>query len=56
MVKATSGGGGRGIRVARDEAELIESYERCTSEALAAFGNGDIFIEKFVEEPRHIEV
>lgn len=56
MVKATSGGGGRGIRIARDEAELIESYERCHSEALTAFGNGDIFIEKFVEEPRHIEV
>lgn len=56
MVKATCGGGGRGIRIARDEAELIESYERCSSEALAAFGNGDIFIEKFIEEPRHIEV
>lgn len=56
MVKATSGGGGRGIRIARNEEELIESFERCTSEALSAFGNGDIFIEKFIEEPRHIEV
>lgn len=56
MVKATSGGGGRGIRIARDREELIESYERCRSEAKLNFGNDEVFIEKYIEEPRHVEV
>lgn len=56
MVKATSGGGGRGIRIARDEEELIEAFERCKSEAKANFANDEVFIEKYIEEPRHVEV
>lgn len=56
MVKAAAGGGGRGIRVAKNEGELEEAYERAKSEALSNFGNDTVFIEKFIEEPRHIEV
>lgn len=56
MVKATAGGGGRGIRVAHNEVELEEAYERARSEARAAFGNDEVFMEKYIEEPRHIEI
>ena len=50
------GGGGRGMRVVRKMEEVEENFKRATSEALSAFGNGAMFIEKFVERPRHIEV
>lgn len=56
MVKAAMGGGGRGMRVVRKLEDLAEAFERCTSEALAAFGDGTVFIERYVEHPRHVEV
>jgi len=56
MMKASMGGGGRGMRVVRNEDEVMEAFERCSSEALTAFGDGSMFIEKLVEKPRHIEV
>jgi len=55
IVKASAGGGGRGMRVIRDEAELPNLYHSAQSEAAAAFGNGDLYMEKYVERPRHIE-
>ncbi len=56
MLKAAAGGGGKGMRIARDEAELAEGFERARSEALSSFGDDRVFLEKFVEEPRHIEI
>ena len=56
IIKAAHGGGGRGMRVVRSEAELAEAYELATREALSAFGDGTVFMEKFIERPRHIEV
>ena len=56
MLKATSGGGGRGIRRCDSESELKRNYERVISEATKAFGRADIFMEKYVANPRHIEV
>lgn len=56
MIKATAGGGGKGMRIARDEKELEENIVAAQNEAQAAFGNPDVYIEKYVEEPRHIEV
>ncbi|KAA3678400.1 pyruvate carboxylase [Paragonimus westermani] len=56
ILKAAFGGGGRGMRVVRDLKSLPESFAMATSEAKAAFGDGAMFIEKFIERPRHIEV
>nr|KAF6281726.1 pyruvate carboxylase [Pipistrellus kuhlii] len=56
IFKAAYGGGGRGMRVVHSYEELEENYTRAYSEALAAFGNGALFVEKFIERPRHIEV
>ncbi|XP_033149119.1 pyruvate carboxylase, mitochondrial-like isoform X2 [Drosophila busckii] len=56
IFKAAYGGGGRGMRVVRKMEEVEESFHRASSEAKAAFGNGAMFIEKFIERPRHIEV
>ncbi|MBZ5751303.1 pyruvate carboxylase [Metabacillus rhizolycopersici] len=56
MIKAALGGGGRGMRIVRSTDELMESYERAKSEAKAAFGNDEVYVEKFVENPKHIEV
>ncbi|MHB1506109.1 MAG: biotin carboxylase N-terminal domain-containing protein, partial [Sulfobacillus sp.] len=56
MVKAVAGGGGRGIRVARQAADLPDALERAASEAKSSFGDGAVFLEKYVEDPRHIEV
>lgn len=56
MLKAAAGGGGRGMRAVHAEADLAEAFERCQSEAQAAFGDGAVFIEKLIERPRHIEV
>ena len=56
MLKATSGGGGRGIRRCNHEQELRQNYQRVISEATKAFGSAEVFLEKFIENPRHIEV
>lgn len=56
MIKASAGGGGKGMRVAHDEAECRDGFERATGEAVSSFGDGRIFIEKFIEQPRHIEI
>ncbi len=55
IIKASAGGGGRGMRIVRSEAELPALYKAAQSEAASAFGNGDLYMEKFVERPRHIE-
>jgi len=55
MIKATAGGGGRGMRLVRSEDELIKSFLAAQGEAEAAFGNAGVYLEKFVERPRHIE-
>lgn len=56
MIKAAAGGGGRGMRIVRSEEELLPSYRNAKSEAKKAFGNDDMFIEKYIEGPKHIEV
>jgi acetyl-CoA carboxylase biotin carboxylase subunit len=56
IVKASAGGGGRGMRVVRSEAELGHALETASNEAAAAFKNGAVYIERFVERPRHIEI
>lgn len=56
IIKAAYGGGGRGMRVVRDPESLQESFERATSEAKSAFGNGTVFVERFLDKPKHIEV
>ena len=55
IIKASAGGGGRGMRIIRSEAELPGLYAAAQAEAAAAFGNGDLYMEKYVEHPRHIE-
>jgi acetyl-CoA carboxylase biotin carboxylase subunit len=55
IIKASAGGGGRGMRIIRSEAELPLLYAAAQAEAAAAFGNGDLYMEKYVEHPRHIE-
>jgi acetyl-CoA carboxylase biotin carboxylase subunit len=55
IIKASAGGGGRGMRIVRSEEELPALYRQAQSEAAAAFGNGDLYMEKYVEHPRHIE-
>src|SRR4051794_21059389 len=55
IIKASAGGGGRGMRIVRTEAELAGLFNAAQSEAAAAFGNGDLYMEKFIERPRHIE-
>ena len=56
MIKASAGGGGKGMRIAWNDAEAAEGYERSKSEAASSFGDDRIFIEKFIVEPRHIEI
>jgi acetyl-CoA carboxylase biotin carboxylase subunit len=55
ILKASAGGGGRGMRVARDEKELSGAYETARAEAETAFGNAEVYLEKYLEAPRHIE-
>jgi acetyl-CoA carboxylase, biotin carboxylase subunit len=55
ILKAKAGGGGRGMRIVRSEAELPSLYAQASQEAAAAFGNGELYMEKFIERPRHIE-
>ena len=56
MIKASAGGGGRGMRVVQEESELIASLQLTKQEAKNAFGNDTIYFEKFIQNPRHIEV
>ncbi len=56
ILKAASGGGGRGMKIAREKEQLSPMYRTASAEALAAFGNGDMYIERYVERPRHIEI
>ncbi|MCC7328428.1 MAG: acetyl-CoA carboxylase biotin carboxylase subunit [Burkholderiales bacterium] len=56
MIKASAGGGGKGLRVAHDDREAREGFEACRAEAKSSFGDDRVFIEKYIEEPRHIEV
>jgi len=56
MLKASKGGGGKGMRIARTDEECREGFERAQSEAIASFGDGTMFVEKFVDQPRHIEI
>jgi acetyl-CoA carboxylase, biotin carboxylase subunit len=55
ILKASAGGGGRGMRVARDDRDLAGAYETARAEAEKAFGNAEVYLEKYLEEPRHIE-
>ena len=55
MIKATAGGGGRGMRLVQDKSDLVRMFQAAQGEAEAAFGNGGVYLEKFVECPRHIE-
>ena len=56
MLKASGGGGGRGMRIVDGEKDIISSFDSCMREAMTAFGSGDIFVEQYVKDPRHIEV
>jgi len=56
MIKASAGGGGKGLRVAFDDAQTLEGFDSCRNEARSSFGDDRVFIEKFVESPRHIEI
>ena len=55
IIKATAGGGGRGMRLVREEGEFMRMFQAAQGEAEAAFGNGGVYLEKFIERPRHIE-
>ncbi|MBS0125357.1 acetyl-CoA carboxylase biotin carboxylase subunit [Thetidibacter halocola] len=56
IIKATAGGGGRGMKVARNEAEMTRAYQTARAESKAAFGNDEVYIEKYLQKPRHIEI
>jgi acetyl-CoA carboxylase biotin carboxylase subunit len=56
ILKAAAGGGGRGIFIIRNEKDLSDSFQRCSEEARAAFGDGSLYVEKFCERPRHVEI
>jgi len=56
MLKATAGGGGKGMRLVTDEKEFVRAFDAARREALSAFGNGTVYIEKFISNPRHVEV
>ena len=56
LIKAAAGGGGKGMRVVQQESDLKEQMQRAISEAKAAFGNGAVFLEKYIDSPRHIEI
>ncbi|RIV21484.1 acetyl-CoA carboxylase biotin carboxylase subunit [Fibrisoma montanum] len=56
LIKASAGGGGKGMRIVENDAEFDEQMDRAVSEALSAFGDGSVFIEKYVTSPRHVEI
>lgn len=56
MLKASAGGGGKGMRIVREESEMEKAFQTASTEAKAAFNNGALYLEKFIENPRHIEI
>lgn len=56
MLKASAGGGGKGIRAVREESELVSAFERAQGEAMTAFGDGTVYLERLIERPHHIEI
>ena len=56
LIKASAGGGGRGMRVVNEESQLVSAYKTATNEAINAFGNGDVYVEKLILKPRHVEI
>lgn len=56
IIKAISGGGGKGMRIVNDESELEDAYQRAKSEAGKSFGNSEVYVEKYIDQPKHIEV
>src|SRR2546423_3144072 len=56
ILKAAAGGGGRGMKIVREKEQLAQMYRTASAEALAAFGNGEVYVERYVERPRHIEI
>ena len=56
MIKASAGGGGKGMRIVENPNEFVSQMERAVSEATSSFGNGSVFVEKYVKDPRHIEI
>ncbi len=56
ILKAAAGGGGRGMKIVRDPAAVAQAFSTASAEAVASFGNGDMYIERYVEKPRHIEI
>lgn len=56
IIKATAGGGGKGMRIVREDSELEDAFNLCRNEAKNAFGNPEVYVEKYLENPRHIEV
>ncbi len=56
IIKATAGGGGKGMRIARDADEFPQLFSLAQNEALSAFGNGEVYVEKFLDRPRHVEI
>ncbi|MGH7561160.1 MAG: acetyl-CoA carboxylase biotin carboxylase subunit [Gemmatimonadales bacterium] len=56
IIKATAGGGGKGMRIAHDPDQFTQLFSLAQNEALAAFGNGDVYVEKYLERPRHVEI
>jgi len=56
MLKATAGGGGKGMRIVMDESEIESNFQMASTEAAAAFNNGDLYVEKFIENPHHVEI
>ncbi len=56
MIKASAGGGGKGMRIVESQRQLVDAYRIAVNEAQTAFGNGDVYIEKFIENPRHVEI
>src|SRR5690606_2497524 len=55
IIKATAGGGGKGMRIAVDADQFVQQFSLAQNEALSAFGNGDVYVEKYLQHPRHIE-
>ena len=56
ILKAAAGGGGRGMKIVREREQLAQMYRTASAESLAAFGNGDMYIERYIERPRHVEI